>query len=172
MHSIIDKFISEKDIFTIKNTFFSKEKNISSGFSWNYQRGIVNNPDLSPTGYEDNDWIYVHSLYDSENGEIRDDYYHLVLPILNKLSINKLFDIRANLLVPTKEHIYHKFHVDRKIPHKVGLFYVTTCNGFTILRNNKVNCVENRMLIFDGSVEHCSVTSTDNVRCVININYI
>ena len=35
----------------------------------------------------------------------------------------------------------------------------------------EVQCVQNRMLLFDGSIEHHSVTSTDSPRCVININY-
>ena len=84
-----------------------------------------------------------------------------------------VFDIRANLLVPTQEHIQHEFHTDRKVPHKVALFYVTECNGFTILKDTtEVKCTENRMLIFDGSIEHCSVTSTDQPRSVININYV
>ena len=74
--------------------------------------------------------------------------------------------------MPTKEHIYHEFHTDRKIPHKVALFYVTDCDGWTVLKNiAKVECVKNRILLFDGSIEHHSVTSTDDIRCVVNINY-
>jgi len=74
--------------------------------------------------------------------------------------------------VPTKEHIYHEFHTDRNVPHTVALFYVTDCNGFTILKDTaKVDCIQNRMLLFDGSIEHHSVSSTDKPRCVINVNY-
>ena len=60
-----------------------------------------------------------------------------------------------------------------KVPHRVALFYVTTSNGFTVLKDTtQVQCIENRMLLFDGSIEHHSVTSTDNPRCLININYL
>jgi hypothetical protein len=75
--------------------------------------------------------------------------------------------------VPTKNHIHHEDHIDRKSFHKVSLFHVTTNNRFTILKDvDKINCIENRMVIFDGSIYHHSVTSTDEVRCAININFI
>lgn len=169
---IIDNFLELKDFLNIKNTFFPQDLNDPNNFSWNCQKGIVRDPELGPTGYEEHDWMYVRSLYSSDNGLRFDKFYSITKPILNKLNVKQLFDIRANLLVSTPEHIYHEFHTDRKVSHKVALFYVTTCNGFTVLKNNtEVECVENRMLIFDGSIEHHSVTSTDQPRCVININF-
>ena len=173
MYEIVDNFLSQENFLNIINTFFPKDLKDPNNFSWNYHKGIVRDPDLGPTGYEDHDWMYNRSLYSSDNGLRFDKYYSIVKPIIDKLKVKKLFDVRANLLVPTKEHIYHEFHVDRNVSHKVALFYVTDCNGFTILKNTaKVDCSQNRMLIFDGSIEHHSVTSTDHPRCVININYV
>ena len=170
---IIDNFLEKEDFENIINTFFPSDLNNPNNFTWNYQKGIVRDPDLGPTGYEEYDWIYVHPLYSTDNGLKFDKYYSLVKPILNKLSIKKLFDIRANLLVPTAEHIYHEFHTDRKVSHKVALFYVIDCNGFTVLKDiTEVECIQNRILLFDGSIEHHSVTSTNFPRCVININYV
>lgn len=170
---IIDNFLEKENFDLIKNTFFPKDITNPNNFAWHYQKGIVRDPDLGPTGYEDHDWMYVHPLYSTDNGLKFDKYYSLVKPILNKLKIKRLFDIRANLLVPTKEHIYHEFHTDRKVPHQVALFYMTTCDGFTVLKDTTVvECLENRMLLFDGSIEHHSVTSIDYPRCVININYV
>jgi hypothetical protein len=173
MHKIIDNFLSQKDFLNIVNTFFPQDLNNPNNFSWNYHKGIVRDPDLGPTGYEEHDWMYNRSLYSSDNGLKFDKHYSIVKPIIDKLEVKKLFDVRANLLVPTKKHIYHEFHVDRKISHTVALFYVTDCNGFTILKDTaKVDCIQNRMLLFDGSLEHHSVTSTDYPRSVININYL
>ena len=172
MHKIIDNFLSEEDLISIQSIFFPQDLNDPNNFTWNYQKGIVRNPDLGPTGYEEHDWMYVRQMYSSDNGLKFDKFYSIVKPILDKLKVKKLFDIRANLLVPTETNIYHEFHTDRKIPHKVALFYVTSCNGFTILKDaDKIECVQNRMLLFDGLIEHHSVTSTDYPRCVININY-
>ena len=173
MHKIIDNFLSQEEFLDITNTFFPQDLSNPNNFSWNYHKGIVRDPDLGPTGYEEHDWMYNRSLYSSDNGLKFDKHYPIVKSIIDKLKVKKLFDIRANLLVPTKEHIYHEFHVDRNVPHTVVLFYVTNCNGFTVLKDTtEVECVENRVLIFDGSIEHHSVTSTDHPRCVININYV
>jgi len=171
-YNIIDNFLSEEEFATIQSTFFPQDLNNPNNFTWNYQKGIVRDPELGPTGYEEHDWIYVHPFYSSDNGLKYDKFYPVVKPIIDKLKVKKLFDIRANLLVPTEEHIYHEFHTDRSVEHSVALFYVTSCNGFTILKDTaKVECKENRMLLFDGNIEHHSVTSTDIPRCVININY-
>jgi sensor histidine kinase YesM len=174
MYKIIDNFLDENDFLKIKNIFFPQNLSDSNNFAWNYQKGIVRNPELGPTGYEKNDFMYVHSLYSSDGNRLRyDKFYPIVKPIINKLKSKQIFAIRANLLVPTKEHIYHEFHKDREIFHSVALFYITTCNGFTVLKDKiEVKCKENTMLIFDGAIEHRSVTSTDYPRSVININYV
>lgn len=172
-YEILDNYLLQEDFDNIITTFFPQDLNDPKNFSWNYQKGIVRNPELGPTGYEEHDWMYIHSLYSSDNGLRFSKYYHLIKPIIKKLNVRKVFDIRANLLVPTPEHIYHEFHTDRNIPHKVALFYVTDCNGFTVLKDTaEVKCVPNRMLFFDGDIEHRSVSSTNNPRCVININYV
>ena len=172
---IIDDFLKKEDLDYIINTFFSKKEELNNKnlFQWGYCKGIVRDPEKGPTGYEEHDWMYNGVLYSSEdNGLEFNKHYHIVKPLLNKLDIKKLFIVRANLLVPTKEHIYHEFHTDRTTPHKVALFYVTNNNGWTVLKDTaKVECVKNRMLLFDGLIEHHSVSSTDDVRCVININY-
>ena len=172
MFEIIDNFLSQEDFLYIKNTFFPQDLKNSDNFSWYYQKGIVRGPELGPTGYDEQDWIYTHPLYSADNGLKFDKYYSLSKPILNKLKVKKLFIVRAYLLISTPKHIYHEFHTDRSDSHKVALFYVTTSNGFTVIENTaEVKCVENRMLLFDGHLKHQSVTSTDSPRCVININY-
>ena len=117
--------------------------------------------------------MYVHLLYDTcrECIEIK-KYFKDIQPILNKIKPKTLLRAQINALVPTNKHIYHDYHVDKTNYHQVGLFYLTTCNGYTeILNTSKIDCVENRMLIFDGNLEHRSVTSTDHLRSVINLNF-
>jgi len=170
-YQIIDNFLSQSDFLEIKNTFFPNEENRKI-LPWNYNEGIVRDPSLGPTGYEENDWMYSHSFISSDTKK-ESEFIDLVKPIFKKLHASEIIDARSNLLIPTQNHIHHEDHVDRKTPHKVALFYVTSNNGFTVLKDvAEVNCTENRMLIFDGSIHHHSVTSTDNVRCVININFI
>lgn len=170
---ILDNYLPKEDFKSIKDTLFPQDLTSKDKFQWNYRRGIVRDPDLNPTGYDEYDWMYYKILYQNTNILYFDKKFNIVEPILKKINPKKILIIRANILMPTPHHIYHEFHVDQKNMHKVALFYVTTNNGFTILRDQpKINCVENRMLLFDGSIEHHSVTSTDFPRCVFNINYL
>jgi hypothetical protein len=170
-YEIIDNFLSEKNFDKIKTTFFPEDEN-SEKLLWNYNPGIVRDPELGPTGYEEHDWMYSHSFISSETKK-KSEFLYLISPIFDKLNATEILNARANLLVPTESHIPHEDHIDRKSSHHVALFYVTTNNGFTILKDTtEVECVKNRMLIFDGLIYHHSVTSTDEVRCAININFI
>jgi len=172
MYEIIDDFLSQEDFLNITDTFFPEDLNNPNNFAWTYVKGIVRDPDLVPIEYEKHAWKYSLKLYSSNIKLKYNRHYSIVQPIIDQLKIKNLFSVRADLLVPTKEHIYHGLHTDRKTPHRVALFYVTTSNGFTVLKDTtEVQCVANRMLLFDGSIEHHSVTSTDSPRCVININY-
>jgi len=173
-YNIIDNFLEEKDFEHISSIFFPKDEN-QEKLPWSYNPGIVRNPDIGPTGYEKHDWMYCHSFLSVNNTEVKEksEFIHLMNPIFKKLNASQIIIARANLLVPTEIHIHHEYHVDRKISHQVALFYITTNNGYTVLKDiAEVKCVKNRMLIFDGSILHRSVTSTDEVRCVVNINFI
>ena len=127
---------------------------------------------MGSTGYEEHDWMYSHSFISPETKN-KSQFLYLISPILKKLNASEILDARANLLIPTNQHINHEYHIDRKTFHRVALLYVTSNNGFTILKDTaKIDCIKNRMLIFDGKIYHHSVTSTDKVRCVININFV
>ena len=170
-YKIIDNFLSKEHFHDITSIFFPKNQ-FQKKLPWNYQKGIVKDPELGPTGYEEHDWMYSHSFISSETNK-KSKYLDLISSIFQKLNASQVLDVRANLLVPTESHIHHEDHVDRKTFHKVALYYVTTNNGYTVLKDTaEVKCIENRMLIFDGSIYHHSVTSTDEVRCAININFI
>jgi hypothetical protein len=173
-YEIIDNFLDQISFEKIKSSFFpspSKKIDRQNQFLWNYNKGIVRNPDHGPTGYEKDDWMYTHSFVD-QNKKVS-DYLFLIKPIFEKIDAHQIIDARANLLTPTEKQIHHEKHIDRNIYHKVALFYVTTSSGYTVLEDiMKVECIENRMLIFDGNIFHHSVSSTGNIRCAININYI
>lgn len=171
MYEIIDNFLPEKEFLTLKDLIFS-EKN-KKHFPWVYQKGIVKDPKLGLTDYEEYNWIFVCLLYDCAKEGIKiKKHFRDIQPIIKKLNKQNILRAQINGLVPTDKHIYHQYHTDRSSPHSVGLFYITTCNGYTeILDTAKIDCVENRMLIFDGNLQHRSVTSTDNFRCVLNLNF-
>ena len=65
-------------------------------------------------------------------------------------------------------------HVDFPQKHRVALFSVNTNNGYTLFDNGeKIQSIENQLVIFDGALKHCSVAQTDtNVRVNINLNIV
>jgi hypothetical protein len=104
------------------------------------------------------------------------DFTDLIIkPILEQLKPKTLLRAKLNCYTKKDKPIYTKFHKDYPISHKVALFSLNTCNGFTYFKSskNKIKSIENQMLIFNGEKEHCSVNQTDqNLRLNININYI
>jgi len=103
------------------------------------------------------------------------------------LKLKYILRIRFGLITKTPEPIEHGGHVDFKQPHMTALYYLTTCNGPTIFYNEKwqedtqpstltearrVPAEENKMLVFDGTTYHSSVSQTDTKqRIAINFNF-
>ena len=63
--------------------------------------------------------------------------------------------------------------MDYNYPHKGAIYYINTNDGMTLLQNNiEINSIENRLLLFDSSIEHASTSTTnEKARINININY-
>ena len=104
-------------------------------------------------------------------------YYQDCIPLLNKIGCVAPLEIRANLNLRDIDSKASGFHTDNNYMHvKTAVLFFTTCNAKTILRfkNNDItiNSVENRILIFNSSVEHKLIYQTDkHKRYVLNINY-
>jgi len=103
------------------------------------------------------------------------------------LKLKYILRIRFGLITKKPEPIEHGGHVDFKQPHLTALYYLTTCNGPTIFYDQKwqenqlpteltearrVQAEENKMLVFDGTTYHSSVSQTDTKqRIAINFNF-
>ena len=162
MTQIIDNFI-EKDYFDIMSNFIC-----GNMMDW-YPNNCV-------TRKNDGYFQFVHKFY--EHGVPR-QRWDLVEPIMQKFNPFCILKVKANLLTKTQEHIIHGMHTDferdlKKQSYKTAILYLNTNNGYTLFENEqKVKCIANRVVIFDGNKKHASVTQTDiNFRYVININYI
>ena len=84
----------------------------------------------------------------------------------------RLERIKANSNPQTSSHFKGGYHIDYS-NITTSILYINTNNGWTQFKNgDKVNCIENRMVIFDSNLEHEGVSSTDQKRkVVINFNY-
>ena len=92
------------------------------------------------------------------------------------LKMANLSRARINLVPPQLPFSYFNsspFHVDNPRQHLVVIYYVNDCNGRTVLKNiTKVHPKKNRLILFDGSIEHKIKYPTRGYRCVINFNFL
>lgn len=159
--------------FLDKNLFKELQKLImQSEFSWFQRKNttLIDNKVSEDLGY------FTHSFFN--NNQINCSHYDkFIIPILNKLNCHAPIQIRANLS-PSVFFIKDKasFHTDYKYPCKTSIFYINTCDIGTELKiNNEIQLVkaeENKMLIFDSSIEHRSaVSKKPEFKYLINFNY-
>jgi len=156
---IIKNFL-EKDLF-----FKLQSCVLSDSFPYYYKDFTGNRQDKS-------DFYFEHLLYQDKQ-QSSPHFDDLLVPIIGNLKFNYLIRAKVNCYTIKKEFIYTEMHRDYMFDHKVALFSFNTCNGFTYFEDTKekIESLENQLIIFDGSRKHCSVAQTDtNLRVNININ--
>jgi len=163
MYKIIDDFLNESDFLKIKESLLSDE------FPWYYNK-VLDRTLVSLESKEYN-FQFTHNFY--KDGNPSSNAVFLLDPIINKISPKTILRIKANLNVKTEKIIEHGHHVDFD-DCTTAIFYVNSNNGKTIFQNGSVvESLENRLLIFNSNLMHSGTTCTnENVRCVINFNYI
>tara|TARA_Y100001938_G_C7894578_1_gene331475 strand:+ start:41 stop:523 length:483 start_codon:yes stop_codon:yes gene_type:complete len=133
-------------------------------FPWYYSNVVGDKKDTK-------DFYFFHHLYEN-NKQLSPFFNQVASPILGRLNYNYLLRARTNLYTLHSEHIPSTWHTDDKEPHTVALFYLNTCNGYTIFKDGtKIKSEANKIVIFNGNTYHSSVTQTDTKRrIVINFN--
>ena len=67
---------------------------------------------------------------------------------------------------------FYKQHMTYNLNSTTAIYYLTTCNGYTLIDGKKIKSVENQIVIFDSNIKHQMVSQTDTPeRIVINLNY-
>ena len=119
----------------------------------------------------DNFQLY-HQFYN--NYEPQSPAYRTLDPLLKKLKAVSIIKIKANLNPRTSKIIEHGFHIDTEYKCSTGIFYLNTCDGYTVFENGKkVESVANRYIEFDSNLKHSGTSTTNSKRrVVINFNYI
>lgn len=156
---IFDTFLPN-DVF---NEIQSVVSNVN--FPWFFEQYVANKEDVS-------DVVFTHFFY--SNYTINSPYFETIMrPFVDLIKPKAIIRARANLTIGQNKFIEHGRHLDYPYPHKMMIFYLNTCNGFTKLDgDNKVDCVANRALFLDGVVEHNSTNCTDDKkRFVLTMNY-
>jgi hypothetical protein len=157
---VVDDFLPLDQFITLRDTVMDEV------FAWYYSECV------SIDGVGSEDYYFVHTFFENE------ECYSSTLPVLNcvlnKLNVNKLLRVKANLYPNVNKRIDNGQHRDFNFPHKGAVFYVNTNNGATVLEDGtSIASVENRILLFDPSTLHNSTNSTDvKRRITINFNYL
>jgi hypothetical protein len=157
---ITDNFLPQEVFSYVKNEM------LGSWIPWYY------NPFISDEEQKELDnFQFTHMFY--INDSIQTDFFYLIKDLVEKINPSEIIRIKANLRTKTEKNIIGGFHTDLDIPCTTAVFYFNTNNGYTLFKDGtRVESIENRLVEFDSSTEHSSVSQTDTqVRCVLNLNY-
>ena len=155
---IIDNFLNQKEFELIQNMLLGHE------IEWYFSSITTEKRHLD-------EFQFCHIFYrDGEPGK----NYSLIAPLINKIGPFCVVSIKANLLTKTDNIREYGFHVDIDKKHlTTAVFYINTCNGYTLFRDGKkVESIANRLVIFDAQELHTGSSCTnESRRVVINLNY-
>lgn len=166
---IIDGFLPDQTFVALQQLFMGN----GSEFPWYY------NPFID----------YVSSTINGEGDLHNNQMYHwlcrpwdcaispfadqILPPIMERLNSTKLYSSKVNMQFRSSGVFRMAFHRDvGDVLCRTGVLYMNSTDGPTVFENGKiVECVANRIVLFDSQLLHASTTATNaRVRCVINVN--
>jgi hypothetical protein len=165
---IINNFLTREEFLTIKSAILNEQ------FPW-----VMHEKSYpGETGCEDRfNCQFVHVFYQSPT--YTSQYLNVINPIIKRLPHQLFIRAKANITTATENLQVYGHHID--IPEsladmsKTAIFYLNTNDGYTLFEsdNQKVESVENRLVIFDSNEKHSGTSCTDQkYRAVINFNFI
>ena len=118
--------------------------------------------------------FYLIHLFYNDNRPLSDFYDSHINMFLDKLKAKTFIRVKANFYPGQEKLTQHESHIDYDYEHKAAIYCINTCDGYTKFKNGeKINSVANRLITFDGSIEHASTDCTNaTARININFNYL
>lgn len=160
---VINNALDVDTFDNIKNTI------LGCNFQWYYSDSKVTEEDKSIHNFQ-----FSHVFF--KDNEQNSSFIKILNPIFEILKAKIFIRIKANLTTKSDKVSLFQMHTD--IPdlnnqkYKSAIFYLNTTNGQTVFENTKIDCIENRLVIFDGNIPHTASTHTDTkIRAVVNFNY-
>jgi len=163
----------------LPDVFYSRLSNIFNdeidGVNWYWNSKTAATPYGEPL---DNNFMFSHLLYNKDLN-VKSSYFETFFPILyfleGHIPVNNLYRMKLNLYPNQGKKIIHAKHVDlrddiTKKPLQNGTITIlnfTTCNGGTIIGEEKYLSQGNQALSFDNIIEHQGFTQTDTPRRII-----
>ena len=169
MIQIIENLLEDGDLQSIQNLLLGED------FPWFFYPYII----YEDEEFEISNYQLVHTFYkDKVEGyqTIHSTYFNILNPIIEKLNSRVMIRIKANLRPAALSHSKPRYHTDIDVMKgTTAIFYVNSNNGYTLFKDTqqKVESVENRLVIFPTPTKHSGIICTDQPsRVVINFNYI
>ena len=138
---------------------------------WYFSDNIVKEEDKQfPISYFVHSFYELYSTYDVKISH----GFNAIKPILEALNPKSIRRIKGNQYVNQNLFVEHGLHTDSDDEHmKAAIFYVNGNNGYTMFESGeKIESVENRLLIFNSNIPHKSTNCTDELRRItVNFNY-
>ena len=171
MVKIIDQLLPDVFYNRLLKIFDDNDKE----FNWFWNTRTAESANGEPL---DDNFMFTHLLYNKDyNG--KSVFFETFFPILyfleGHISINNLYRMKLNLYPNQGKKIIHAKHIDlrseaTKKPLEnctITILNFTTCNGGTIIGEEKYLSKGNQALSFDNKIEHQGFTQTDTPRRII-----
>ena len=159
---------------------------LGPNFSWVYNdkivaekyNGIIQLDNVDVVRHQD-DYVFqfTHLIFVGPQGDWSDQTWNIT-PVLNAIDPSAWVRIKINLGTRDPEHTMGGWHTDAKIGTlstniTTAIFYMNTNNGYTLLETEeKIDSVENRLVVFPCDMLHTGVSQTDTkLRVTLNLNF-
>ena len=159
-HEVIDNFLHETDMVNFEKIIMSNR------CPWFWLNGVTT----------DEDEAMIFHLLIGEAEDNSPEFNDKITSVLSrKLNMQGILRAKINCYSRTESLRHSNWHFDNKgnKEWKVAIFYINDNDGYTELKDGeKIQSKRNRLLLFNGNIEHRSTNCTDEKRRVnININY-
>jgi Rps23 Pro-64 3,4-dihydroxylase Tpa1-like proline 4-hydroxylase len=160
---------------------------LNAGFAWylNQKTASGHDFDIAKETATESPQFTHKFFYD---GQSYSNHFNFLMPILHHLMLTENVDtteimrIKANLNIPVPNYPKgHHYAVHKDYPkdtgHITAIYYVNDSQGDTKFFSpsgeviDKVSPKKGRLVYFDGDTYHAGCPPKDNLRCVINFNF-
>jgi len=176
------------DIYVFENVIDSVDENIMFEYMETKYKEWYFVEDVAKVGIHDlqfNGW----SRHITDEEPIEENIFDIIKKIeinaLNKSNLKFLKNYRYKLncleplkKTPTLEELYSNTHVDDNVEHIVLIYYANDVDGDTILFDENKQIIKSitpkkgKVVLFDGSINHCPSWPTFENRYVLNYNIV
>ena len=151
-----------------------------SDFTWSYNDLVIskkyNGKKQLIDSYDDDDMFQFTHLFFTN--AVLFDWTHtteIIYPILSIINARAWLKIKANLGTKDPEHMIGGWHQDLEGLSNIitAQLYMNTNNGYTLMESgDKIESVENRLVVFPCDILHTGISQTDTkVRVLLNFNF-